>query len=126
MFHILCLQVFYLDVTYVFAMVSNDFQAFLQVFHLSSDVCCKVTSERFKSRSGAASSSSSSAASSRYLLPAPAGHPPPPPSLLDPGDVRGGAGPRGHARPSGRSVHPEVRTLANLITKSRKIRPGVA
>jgi hypothetical protein len=93
-----------------------------QVFHLSSNICYKVISERFKSRSDVASSFSPSTVSSRcLLLLAPAGHPPPPP-----GDVRGGMGPCGHALASGRPVCPDVRALANLITKSRKIRPGVA
>ena len=34
MFHILCLQVFYLDVARDFAMVSSVFQVFLRVFQM--------------------------------------------------------------------------------------------
>jgi hypothetical protein len=84
----------------------KDFKCFSGVFLSVSDTCFKCficlqtyvvsfASECFESRSGVASPSSASVALPRYLLllPALARHPPPPPSLLDAGDVRGGASP---------------------------------
>jgi hypothetical protein len=96
------LQAFYLDVAYVFAMVSSVFQVFLQVFqiHVSSVSSAfrhmlqllhlnilKVDRVIYFSpclllpRIGAS------------FLPMPAGHPPSHPSLLDAGNIRGGANP---------------------------------
>jgi hypothetical protein len=86
------LQVFYLDVAYIFNGFLKCFRDMFQKFHLSSEACYKWFIWIFRSRSGVASFFLLFTASPWYLLlPALAGHLPPP-VFLD-ADVRGGTGP---------------------------------